>query len=135
SGGAEVEAGDGDEPEHDRGRLRDLAAVGPLHALELGPARAQEGHDAVARGQRSPGRSLADALGDGPAGASGGAAEAGDGRGVAVLVALERGAGNLQRVLGGPVSLQRVLGVLVGWRGVWRGSEPSGAAYERGVEL
>src|SRR6185437_6758261 len=39
-GEAEIRAGDGDEPEHDGGRLRDLAAVGPLDALELGPTRA-----------------------------------------------------------------------------------------------
>src|SRR5439155_3552558 len=37
-----VGAGDGDEAQRDRRGLRDLAAVGPLHALELGPRRAQE---------------------------------------------------------------------------------------------
>ena len=134
-GGAEVEAGDGDEPEHDRGRLRDLAAVGPLHALELSPARAQEGRDAVAGGQRSAGRSLADACRDSATGASRGAPEADDGRSVAVLVTLQCGARNLQSIFGGLVSLQRILGGLVGRRGVWRGSDPAGSAHERGVEL
>src|SRR5271168_3538354 len=30
-GQAEIRAGDGDEPEHDGGRLKDVAAIGPLH--------------------------------------------------------------------------------------------------------
>src|ERR1700726_2833803 len=51
-GEAEIHARDGDEPEHDGGRLRDLAAVGPLHALQLSPARTDERSRAVARGQR-----------------------------------------------------------------------------------
>jgi hypothetical protein len=55
-GGAEIQAGDDDEPEHDGGRLRDVAAVGPLNALQLGPARANERDGAVPRGQRSAGR-------------------------------------------------------------------------------
>ena len=41
-GGTEVDAGDGDEAEHDRGGLGDMATIGPLHALELGPGGAQE---------------------------------------------------------------------------------------------
>ena len=36
-------AGDGDEPEHDSGRLRDLTTIGPLDSLQLGPAGTQEG--------------------------------------------------------------------------------------------
>src|SRR3954454_2713837 len=42
---AEIGAGDDDEADHDRGRLTDLTAVRPLHALELGPARGQEADD------------------------------------------------------------------------------------------
>ena len=41
SASAEVRARDRDEAEHDGRRLRDLAAVGPLYALQLGPAGAQ----------------------------------------------------------------------------------------------
>jgi hypothetical protein len=132
-GGAEVEAGDGDEPEYDGGRLRDMTAVGPLHALELSPARAQESHDAVAGRQRRAGRSLADA-GDSATSASRWGSKT-DRRAVTILVALERGAGNLQRVFGGPVSLQRLVCVLVGLRGVWRGRDPAGSGHERGIEL
>src|SRR5438309_12102377 len=55
-GQAEVGAGDGDEAEHDPGRLRDLAAVRPLDALELGPRGAQEVGDAVAPRPRAGGR-------------------------------------------------------------------------------
>src|SRR5271168_91848 len=55
-GGAKVETCDCDEPEDDGGRLRDLPAVGPLYALELGPAGAQEADGAVAAAQRSAGR-------------------------------------------------------------------------------
>ena len=54
-GEAEVGAGDRDEAEHDRRGLRDLAAVGPLYALELGPAGAQEADRAVAAAQRRAG--------------------------------------------------------------------------------
>ncbi len=54
-GQAQVGAGDGDEAEHDGGRLGDLAAVGPLHALELGPAGAQEADRAVAAAERRAG--------------------------------------------------------------------------------
>src|SRR5437879_11096326 len=56
---AEVEAGDCDEAEHDGGRLGDLPAIRPLHALQLGPAGAQKADDAVAAAQGSPGRPLA----------------------------------------------------------------------------
>ena len=38
-----------DETEHDAGRLDDLLAVRPLHALQLGPAAAQETCDAGER--------------------------------------------------------------------------------------
>src|SRR3954463_7248543 len=41
-GDAEVQAGDHHEAEHDGGGLRDLAAIGPLYALELRPRRAKE---------------------------------------------------------------------------------------------
>ncbi len=43
---------DRDEAEHDGRGLRDLAPVGPLHALKLGPACAQEACDAIAATQR-----------------------------------------------------------------------------------
>src|SRR6476469_1505239 len=49
---AKVEAGDGDEPEHHGRGLRDLAAVWPLYALQLGPACAQEADDTIAAAQR-----------------------------------------------------------------------------------
>jgi hypothetical protein len=42
-GCAKVDAGDSDEAEHDRCGLGDLATVGPLNTLELGPGGAQEG--------------------------------------------------------------------------------------------
>src|SRR3954454_2521778 len=45
---AEVAPGDDDEAEHDRGRLTDLAPVGPLHATQLVDAVPQEGEDAPA---------------------------------------------------------------------------------------
>src|SRR6202035_3554803 len=51
---AEVGPGDGHEAEHDGRRLRDLAAVGPLHALQLGPAGTQEADRAVASAQGRP---------------------------------------------------------------------------------
>src|SRR5271166_2974654 len=54
-GQAEVGAGDGDEADDDGGRLRDLAAVGPLYALELRPARAEEADRAIAAAQRRAG--------------------------------------------------------------------------------
>src|SRR4051794_8034434 len=49
-GEAEVGAGDDHEADHDGGRLADLTAVGPLHALKLGPAGAHEADEAVATG-------------------------------------------------------------------------------------
>jgi hypothetical protein len=49
-GGAEVGAGDGDEAEYDGGRLGDLAAVGPLDALELSPGGAEKGDGATWQG-------------------------------------------------------------------------------------
>ena len=48
-GGAEVDAGDDHEAKHNRGRLRHLAAIGPLYALQLCPAGAQESQRPVAR--------------------------------------------------------------------------------------
>src|SRR6266542_6311654 len=45
-GDAQVQAGDDDEADDDAGRLGDLTAVGPLHALQLGPRRAQEAYEA-----------------------------------------------------------------------------------------
>src|SRR3954471_7915541 len=45
---AEVAPGDDDEAEHDRGRLTDLAPVGPLHTTQLVDAVPQEGEDAPA---------------------------------------------------------------------------------------
>ena len=48
SASAEEGAGDDDEAEDDQGRLADLTAVRPLHALELGPAGAQEVQEAAA---------------------------------------------------------------------------------------
>src|SRR5450759_3442692 len=47
-GQAEIGAGDGDEAEHHRCRLGDLAPVGPLHALELCPAGAEKANGTVA---------------------------------------------------------------------------------------
>src|SRR6478752_843812 len=52
-GQAEIGAGDRHETEHDGGRLRDLAAVGPLDPLQLGPAGTQERERAVAATNRS----------------------------------------------------------------------------------
>jgi hypothetical protein len=46
-GRTEIKAGDGDEAEYDCCGLRDLATVGPLHPLELGPAGTQEGDGTV----------------------------------------------------------------------------------------
>src|SRR5690349_23521285 len=54
-GQPEIGAGDCDEAKHDGRGLRDLAAVGPLHALQLGPAGAQEGSGAIAAPERRPG--------------------------------------------------------------------------------
>ena len=53
-GDAEIGPGDRHEAEDDSRRLGDLAAVGPLHALQLGPTGAKEGQRAVAPAQRSP---------------------------------------------------------------------------------
>src|SRR5271166_2588939 len=47
-GQAQIRARDRHEAEHDRGGLRDVAAVGPLDALKLCPAGAKEGDGAVA---------------------------------------------------------------------------------------
>src|SRR3954465_1316836 len=52
-GEAEVGARDGDEAEDHGGGLGDLAAVGPLNALQLGPRGAQEVGDAIAPGTRA----------------------------------------------------------------------------------
>jgi hypothetical protein len=41
-GDAEIGAGDCHEAEHDRCGLRDLATIGPLYSLKLGPAGPQE---------------------------------------------------------------------------------------------
>src|ERR1700726_373336 len=49
-GDAEEDAGDDDEAEYNAGGLRDLLAIRPLDPLQLGPARPQEGDDAVAGG-------------------------------------------------------------------------------------
>src|SRR6266576_125968 len=54
----QIGAGDCHEAKHDGRRLRDLAAIGPLHALQLGPAGAQEGSGAIAAPERRPGRVL-----------------------------------------------------------------------------
>src|SRR6202030_2391709 len=51
---AQVSPGDRHETQHDRRCLRDLPAVRPLHALELGPAGANERQRAVAASQRCP---------------------------------------------------------------------------------
>jgi len=45
-------SGEGDETEHDGRGLRDLASVGPLHALELSPAGAEKADRPVAAAQR-----------------------------------------------------------------------------------
>src|SRR5229473_7173966 len=55
---AEVGPGDGDEADDDGGRLRDVPAVRPLYALQLGPAGADEADRAVAAAQRGAGRAL-----------------------------------------------------------------------------
>ena len=47
-GDAEVQAGDDDEAQHDRGGLPDLAAVGPLDPLQLGPGGREERDEAKA---------------------------------------------------------------------------------------
>src|SRR5271154_302 len=52
-GEAKVGAGDRDETEHHSGRLGDVAPVGPLRALQLGPAGAQERDGSVAATQGS----------------------------------------------------------------------------------
>src|SRR2546421_1291471 len=54
-GEPQIRAGDCHEAKDDGRRLRDLAAIGPLHALELGPAGAQEGSGAIAAPERRPG--------------------------------------------------------------------------------
>ena len=54
SADAEIDAGHGHEAEHHGRGLRDLAAIGPLHPLQLGPARLQEGDRATE--QRASGR-------------------------------------------------------------------------------
>ena len=53
-GEAEVGAGDDHEADHDGRGLSDLAAVGPLDALELLPAVAEEGDDPVAAAALAP---------------------------------------------------------------------------------
>src|ERR1700758_2466904 len=56
---AKIEAGDRHEAQDDGGRLRDLATIRPLHALELRPAGAEKGDRAIAaarRGAGGPGR-------------------------------------------------------------------------------
>src|SRR5579863_5548149 len=45
-GCAEVNTGDHHEAQNDRGGLRDLRTIGPLHALQLGPRGAQKRHGA-----------------------------------------------------------------------------------------
>src|SRR3954469_13997400 len=62
-GEAEVGARDGDEAEDDGGGLRDLAAVGPLDALQLGPGGAQEVGQSVALGPRAGRRGRSPARG------------------------------------------------------------------------
>src|SRR4051794_11536519 len=58
-GQAQVQAGDDHEADDHAGRLGDLPAVGPLYALELGPARAQEAEEAAdAAMRRRAGRGL-----------------------------------------------------------------------------
>jgi len=47
-GGAEVEAGDDNEADHDSGRLHHLATVRPLYPLQLAPASLKEVYEAVA---------------------------------------------------------------------------------------
>ena len=47
-GDAEEDTGDHDEAKYDTGRLRHLATVRPLDALQLSPAAAQEVEDAIA---------------------------------------------------------------------------------------
>ena len=54
-GGTEIQACDGDEPEHDSGRLRDLTTIWPLDPLQLGPAGTQEGDCATWERLRWPG--------------------------------------------------------------------------------
>src|SRR3954454_21147101 len=55
----QVQAGDDHEADDHAGRLGDLPAVGPLYALELGPARAQEAEEADdAAMRRRAGRGL-----------------------------------------------------------------------------
>src|ERR1700728_2694274 len=79
-GQTEVGAGDCDEADDDSGCLEDLAAVGPLYALELCPAGANEADGAVSAAQRRAGGTLgltattaasAPATGDPVAGAAG----------------------------------------------------------------
>src|SRR3954470_1267112 len=76
-GEAEVGARDGDEAQDDGRGLRDLTAVGPLDALQLGPGGAQEVDDAVALRLR--------------AGRRGGRGAAGGRRGLGDRLALELG--------------------------------------------
>src|SRR4029077_10502945 len=57
-GQAQIGAGDRDEAQHDSRRLRDLTAVGPLHAMQLGPAGAQAPDRARATAQGCSGRAV-----------------------------------------------------------------------------
>jgi hypothetical protein len=47
---AEIDAGDSNESEYDRGGLGDVATIRPLNPLKLGPAGAQEGDRTAMKG-------------------------------------------------------------------------------------
>ena|GEM_PF-6057265 len=49
-GNTKIETGNGHEAQDDRSGLRDLATIGPLYSVELGPAGAQEGQSAGVNG-------------------------------------------------------------------------------------
>src|ERR1039457_6341201 len=95
-GQAEVGAGDGHEHEHHGRGLEDLRAVGPLYALELGPAGTQEANDAVAFANGSAGGLLgADAAAGAPT----------------TWRPAPRGAGGFLKLIGSEVALAQGLGL------------------------
>jgi hypothetical protein len=136
-GGAKVQTCDGDEAEHDGGRLRDLAAIWPLDALQLSPARADEGECTIAtRGERRSGWALARAFASAPTvtcDAVVAPAIAGSVAGVEEIVAR-----SLVAVAGLGARLDvELLIERDGWTldGLREGRDTACAADERGVEL
>src|SRR6185437_436838 len=136
-GEAEVGTGDRDEAEHDRRGLRDRAAVGPLDALKLGPACAQEADDAVAAAERCARGALgADAAVVAPAAATSDVPAAAAGSAAAGLELLKFVLGDV--ALGSGLLIDFALGEVVRFRldvAFGRRGDAAGAAHEGGVEL